>query len=85
MISTINNTASTAYNSLDNLVSAGTDIAGNALASASKALASRGITKGGELEEINIEDIHPSILTDIDENIEEDEKPEENNKKTITI
>ena len=85
VISTINNTASTAYNSLDNLVSAGTDIAGNALASASKALASRGITKGGELEEINIEDIHPSILTDIDENNEEDEKPEENNKKTITI
>jgi DNA-directed RNA polymerase II subunit RPB2 len=85
VISTINNTASTAYNSLDNLVSAGTEIAGNALASTRNALASRGITKGGELEEINMEDIHPSILTDIEENNEDDEKPEENNKKTITI
>jgi hypothetical protein len=62
------------------LVSSGTEIAGNALASTRNAL-----TKGGELEEINIEDIHPSILTDIEENNEDDEKPEENNKKTITI
>ena len=84
VLNTLNDAASTAYNALDNLGNfVAETLTGQAQASAApspEALASSE-TKGGQLEEMPL-----SILSVVEEEKEEgEEKPEESNKKVITI
>jgi hypothetical protein len=82
VVSTLNTAASTAYNALDNLGNYVSDTVSNI---APAGAASEEI-KGGNLEELDLEEIQPSILEVVEEDKEEgDEQPEESNKKTITI